>query len=136
MMTRHIDLLGVLYAFWGVLALVAGLSVLIQAAGAMAFIAAAAETGRPTGLAAGVTAGLFLLFGLASLLWGAAHAAAGRGVRKKRSWARLLGLGLAVVNLFFLPFGTALAVYAFWVLLNGESRQAFGLAPAGRPAVH
>jgi hypothetical protein len=124
-MTRHIELLGVFYTFWGLLALVAGASVLVQAAGAMAFIAEAAETGRPLGLAAGFTAGLFLLFGVAALLWGAAHAIAGRALRRQRPWARRVGLGLAIVNLFFLPFGTALAVYAFWVLLSAETRTLF-----------
>ena len=127
-MTRHIDVLGMLYAFWGVLALVAGVSVLVQAAGAMVFIAEAAETGRAIGLAAGLTAGLFLLFGAAAVLWGMVHAIAGRALRQKRPWARLLGLSLGAVNLFFLPFGTALAVYAFWVLLSQETRLAFGAA--------
>ena len=37
----------------------------------------------------------------------------------------LLALGLAVLNLFVLPFGTALAIYAFWVLLHNESRALF-----------
>ena len=31
-------------------------------------------------------------------------------------------LALAVVNLFVLPFGTALAIYTFWVLLHNEAR--------------
>ena len=29
---------------------------------------------------------------------------------------------LAVINLFVLPFGTALAIYTFWVLLHNEAR--------------
>jgi hypothetical protein len=35
------------------------------------------------------------------------------------------GLGLAVPNLFVLPFGTALGIYAFWVLLHDEARRMF-----------
>jgi len=34
-------------------------------------------------------------------------------------------LGLSVVNLFVLPFGTALAIYTFWVLLHDEVRALF-----------
>jgi hypothetical protein len=34
-------------------------------------------------------------------------------------------MGLAVLNLFFLPLGTALAVYAFWVLLSEQTRRLF-----------
>ena len=40
---------------------------------------------------------------------------------------RLVTMGLAVPNLFVLPFGTALGIYAFWVLLHEETRRAFGL---------
>jgi len=36
-----------------------------------------------------------------------------------------LALALAVPNLFVLPFGTALAIYAFWVLLHNETRSLF-----------
>lgn len=124
-MTRHLDLLAVLYFCWGLLALVTGVAVLIQAAGAMVFLAEASETGRSVGLAAGFTTGLFLLFGCAALIWGAAHTVAGRALTHRRPWARRVGLGLAIVNLFFLPFGTALAGYAFWVLLNPEARLLF-----------
>ena len=34
-------------------------------------------------------------------------------------------LTLGVLNLFVLPFGTALGIYAFWVLLHNESRAVF-----------
>ena len=32
---------------------------------------------------------------------------------------------LAVLNLFVLPFGTALAIYTFWVLLHNDARALF-----------
>ena len=38
---------------------------------------------------------------------------------------RLVTMGLAVPNLFVLPFGTALGIYALWVLLHNESRACF-----------
>ena len=38
---------------------------------------------------------------------------------------RLAALGLAVPNLFVLPFGTALGIYALWVLLHDEARKMF-----------
>ena len=34
-------------------------------------------------------------------------------------------LGLAVVNLLVLPFGTALGGYALWVLLTNDGRRLF-----------
>ena len=35
---------------------------------------------------------------------------------------RLAAMVLAVPNLFVLPFGTALGIYAMWVLLHDEAR--------------
>jgi hypothetical protein len=45
-------------------------------------------------------------------------------------------LGLAVVNLLVLPFGTALGIYAMWVLLPDAGRRLFepaGHVPASPP---
>ena len=39
---------------------------------------------------------------------------------------RFGALALAVPNLAVVPFGTALSVYAFWVLLNDDARAEFG----------
>ena len=124
-MTRHVDLLGILYLTWGALSLVVGLSVLILATGAAAIIASADRPGHAAGLAARVTALTFFLLGAGGIAWGAVHAWSGYALRRHRTWARLVGLGLAIMNLFFLPFGTALGVYALWVLLTEQGRRLF-----------
>lgn len=49
----------------------------------------------------------------------------GYGLINFRPWARILGLILAALNLFNVPFGTALALYAFWVLLKPETEVLF-----------
>ena len=46
---------------------------------------------------------------------------------------RVLSLALAVVNLLVLPFGTALGVYALWVLLTNDGRRLF--EPRRRSAI-
>ena len=38
---------------------------------------------------------------------------------------RVLMLALALVNLLVLPFGTALGIYALWVLLTNDGRRLF-----------
>jgi uncharacterized Tic20 family protein len=53
------------------------------------------------------------------------HLWIGAMLRRYRSWARLLALGLAVINLVLFPFGTALGGYAFWVLLTEEGRRIY-----------
>jgi hypothetical protein len=50
----------------------------------------------------------------------------GRALGRRRPAARRIALALAVPNLLAVPFGTALSLYAFWVLLNDEARRAFG----------
>jgi len=45
---------------------------------------------------------------------------AGIGLLKYQQWARILALVLAVLHLFSFPLGTALGIYAFWVLLNPQ----------------
>jgi hypothetical protein len=124
-MTRHIDLLAVFYLFWGALALVAGTGILVLALGALAIITSAERAALGPDLAAGVTVGIFFLFAAGALLWGGIHVLTGLALRRHRTWARLAGMGLAVLNLFFLPLGTALAVYAFWVLLSEQTRRLF-----------
>lgn len=49
----------------------------------------------------------------------------GYGLLNFRPWARILGLVLAAVNLLNVPFGTAIALYGFWVLLKPETEALF-----------
>jgi len=115
---RHVHLLGILASLWGALALLAGVSVLLLA------IAALVQVGSSTGVAASLTAILFLLFAVFALMWGGAHLWAAILLRKRKPLGRVLMLGLAVVNLLTL-LGTPLGVYALWVLLTNEGRRLF-----------
>jgi hypothetical protein len=70
---------------------------------------------------------------VALAIGGWANAWTGRAVRQHRSPGRTGALALAVINLFVLPFGTALAIYTFWVLLHNDARALFvGGDPGGR----
>lgn len=120
---RHVSLLGVLETLWGALAMLVGIAMLLLAAGALA--AALDPMGEAMGVAAGLTAGVFALIGLFALLWGGAHAWAAMLLKRRRPLGRILSLGLAVVNLLVLPFGTAFGIYALWVLLTNEGRRLF-----------
>ena len=131
-MSRHIDLLSVFYQMWGALALVAGASVLILAVGALAIVSSAERAALGPDMGASLTVGFFFVFAAGSLAWGGVHLRTGLSMRDHKSWARLAGLALAVLNIFFLPVGTALAVYTFWVLLSNETRRIFEPAAEAR----
>ena len=122
-MQPHLKLLGILQLLWGWIGLLLGVSTLMLAAGA----AAIGLTSSANSLSAGATAATFAIFSAALLLGGLANAWAGAAIRKLQPEGRLATLGLAVPNLFVLPFGTALGVYAFWVLLHDETRKMFGI---------
>ena len=123
-MERHIGLLAILNSLWGALAMLVGVSMLLLSAGAMAILIA--PEGRNLGFAAGLTA-TFAIIGIFSVLWGGAHLWAAARLRRHHASGRVLTLGLAVVNLLILPFGTALGIYAMWVLLTNEGRRLFEL---------
>ena len=50
---------------------------------------------------------------------------AGFALLAHRQWGRILALIMAVFKLFNLPFGTALGIYAFWVLTQENAESAF-----------
>jgi hypothetical protein len=116
----HVHLLGILQLAWGGMGLLLAGSLLLLAGGA----AAIARTSTDP-LTAGFTALLFGIFATALAVAGWVNVWVGRALRGHRAPGRTLALGLALLNLFVLPFGTALAIYAFWVLLHNESRALF-----------
>jgi len=110
---------------WGIIFLLVALSGGALAAGAMAISAGTSPVQPSSPMAARLTAlTLGIVSGLA-LLWAVLHLWIGRALGAYRPWARLLALGLAVVNLVVLPFGTALGAYTCWVLLKDEGRRVF-----------
>jgi hypothetical protein len=117
-MRPHLRLLGVLQMTWGAIGLLLGVALLLLAVGALAI--GLMGTGDRVG--AGVTAFTFAVFSAALLIGGAANAWAGRALRRFEPAGRSAALWMSVPNLFVLPFGTALGVYALWVLLHNEAR--------------
>lgn len=123
-MPRHVNVLGLLYLVWGGFFLLAGAIVLALAFGAAALILyAAGEAG--TELTAGLTAATFGTLAAIALAWGAIHATTGAALRHHRAWSRPAAMVFGVLDLALLPFGTALGIYALWVLLHDEARAQF-----------
>jgi len=120
---RHVNLLAILCTLWGALAMLVGVSLLLLSAGALVILFG--PEGSAVGFAAGVTATAFAVMGVVALLWGGAHVGASVLLRRRHAAGRVLTLGLAVVNLLVLPFGTALGAYALWILLTDAGRRLF-----------
>lgn len=112
---------------WGAFGALAGISLAILATGTHVAVAAGgAISGAPRAAIwlMGATSVLMILGGLAQL-------AIGRRLRRCDARARLAAIAAAFPNLLLIPFGTALGVYAFWVLLNNDARVAFGWPERG-----
>jgi hypothetical protein len=131
-MRLHIDVLGWLHSVWGAFGLLTGLSLGILAVG---LEAALLEQGS-AGPSDQVVVYMFAICGGGLLVGGLLMLWVGGLLRRRRAAGRLLAIVFAMPNLLVPPFGTALGVYAFWVLLNDDARREFGRplrAPAPRP---
>lgn len=129
-MKRHVDFLALLYVIWGALFLLVGVSGLALSGGAAAIVSSTGIVRQGASLAAGLTAITMAVVALLALVWAALHLWVGSQLRRYVAWARLLALGLAVINIVLPPFGTALGIYACWVLLTDEGRRLFEPASA------
>jgi hypothetical protein len=124
-MRKHVDLVGLLYVLWGGMVLL--LSVSLLSTGIAATIIGATATQAATGgkLAAGIVAAVFFTLAAMGLVFGTVHVWIGSRVRRFREWARAFAVVVAIVDLFLVPFGTALGCYALWALLNEGSKPLF-----------
>ena len=120
----HVDLVGHLFVVWGALTILIGVCTLALGLAAVSLIPATVDAGRGQ-VAAGFTAGLFIAFAVIAVLWGIAHASIGVQVRRRRHWSRLGALLVGSVDLVLLPFGTALGMYALFVLLRDDTKKCF-----------
>jgi hypothetical protein len=116
----HFDVLGWLYVLCGAFGVLTGIALFILASGTDA---ALASLGGSRG---GPTVWFFVLSGVGFLVGGLLMATAGRAVVFRKRAGRTAALILAVPNLAVIPFGTALAIYTFWTLLNDDARREFG----------
>lgn len=123
-MTKHIELVGLLYLLAGAITVLVAATVFILGLGALSIASGEAR------VAAGVTAATFIIVALLLVLWAAVNAWLGRELRRgTRPLTRTIAFVVAVLHLFVLPFGTALGVYTMWVLLHPETRARFEGAP-------
>jgi hypothetical protein len=127
----HVDLLGVLFIIWGLLTTLVGVSTLALGVAAAALVASRSGGSQ---FAAGVTAAAFTTLAVMAIVWGVIHVAVGVPLRRRQPWARLVALMLGSVDLVLLPYGTALGVYALWVLLNEKGKALF-MDPHASPSV-
>jgi hypothetical protein len=117
----HFDVLGWLHISAGVFGALTGAALFVLGLGTTTALSGRAATGI-------VPTAAWILFTASSLFFlvGASTFFVGRALVSRRRPGRSAALALAVPGLVVLPFGTALAVYTFWTLLNDDARREYG----------
>ena len=131
-MAQHVKILGILHIIYGVMGVCAGLFVFLILGGIAGLIGATDHT-SDSALAVPILGGIggiiFIILSAIAL----PGLVAGFGLLQLRQWGRILTLILSGFELLSIPFGTALGIYGFWVLLKPEAEQLFNRPPL--PAV-
>lgn len=133
-MAQHVKVLGILHIIYGAIGVVIGLIVFLVLGG-IAGLVSATDHSEDSALAVPILGGIGGLVFVILLAISLPGILAGWGLMKFRPWARILTLILSAFELFSIPFGTALGIYGFWVLLKPESAMLFMEQPPMQPAV-
>jgi hypothetical protein len=130
-METHVKVLGVLYLALSAIGVLVAVFLIVTLGSAAGIVGAAADA-EDAAIAIpiiGITGVALVILLLCVSLPGVF---AGWGLLSFRPWARILAIVLAIINLFNIPVGTLMGIYALWVLLNKETERLFAGAP--RPA--
>jgi hypothetical protein len=113
----HVKILGWLYILGNAIFLVVGITGFIFLTGIGA-VSGDTEAVKVLGFIGAVGVLFFGVLGLPGI-------AAGVGLLKRQPWGRLLALVVGFLGLFAFPIGTAIGVYAFWMLLQNTANEYF-----------
>ena len=116
-METHIKVVGLINIVFGILGLMAAGIVFIAVAGG-GLLSGDEEAILITSIVATSVSSIIAIFSIPEII-------AGWGILKMKSWGRILGIVIGVLDLLAFPIGTAFGVYSLWVLLNEETEQIF-----------
>jgi hypothetical protein len=116
-MEQHIKVVAILHIILGILGALVGIVVLMGLLGA-GLLSGDRDAALATGTCGMVLGGFLMVISLPSII-------AGVGLQKRKQWARILTIILAILNILNFPIGTAIGAYSLWVLLNDQVKGYF-----------
>lgn len=117
--SRHVNLLGVLWIAASVLHLIGAVVLFILGNTLFGRIV----PGENIFLTHNFLQGLFTALAVWLAVKSAAGFACGWGLLQREPWARIATLVLGFIELLHVPFGTALGIYTIWVLLPSDAER-------------
>jgi hypothetical protein len=123
-MKKHVTVAGALRIGMGVLGLLIAAITFVAVVGG-GLLSGDRDAFAITSVVGTVIGGFFGLISLPNII-------AGWGLIRFKSWARILTLVLAALDLVNVPIGTVLGIYTVWVILQDETEELFA---RGGPAV-
>ena len=116
-MDKHVTLLAIFYVALSAVGLLAAAIVFTAVVGG-GLLSGEEEAIFITSTVGTAVSSLVAVLSLPGLL-------AAYGLFKRRNWGRYLALVLGAMNVLNVPFGTALAVYTFWVMTQDDAIRLF-----------
>ncbi len=116
-MDQHVKILGWCFIVYSGLLLLLAIFLFVVIGGA-GIISGDRDAMLITGAIGTIMGSLFAILSLPGLI-------TGFGLLKLKSWSRPVGIVLGALNLMAVPIGTALGIYALWVLLNPQTLALF-----------
>lgn len=123
-MATHVRVLGVLYIALSAIGVVGALFLMLALGTATSIVGLNAEANDAAvalpiiGIAGTALVTFLLAVSLPGLI-------VGIGLINLKPWARIGAMVIAVINLINIPIGTALGIYALWVLFNKDTERLF-----------
>ena len=125
-MEKHVTLVAALNIGFGAIGILVGLFLfaVLTGSGILSQDRTATTVTSIVGTALG---GFFVLTSVPEII-------AGVGLLKRRGWAKVLVLIIAILHLIEIPIGTVIGIYTLWVMLNDQTAELFAQAAASRKA--
>lgn len=125
-MEKHKQVLSYLFMGFSLVAFIVCTTMLLIFTGIMSIVSAKSGSAAPLVVTGGIGS-IFMMIVLVTSLPGFL---AGYGLWKDKPWGKVLSIIMGIIYLMQPPFGTALGIYALWVLLSDESMVVPNQTPA------
>ncbi len=116
-MEKHVTFVAVINIAFGFLGIFIGIVLFVVLVGA-GIISQDPEAMKITTIVAIALACFLILTSIPEII-------GGFGLLKRKPWARVLILVIAVIDLMFIPIGTLIGIYELWVLLQEDTAKLF-----------